>query len=78
MAGPSLAGVLGRSVAGDPVIDESPALRAGRERGLVWEEARLDAFLAEPDAMDPGTWMSQRVDGAEERRVWIEVLRAAR
>lgn len=56
-AGPNLSGVIGRKVAGDPRFDYSPALRAAREAGLVWDRARLERFLADPEAMFPGLWM---------------------
>jgi cytochrome c len=55
--GPRLAGVIGRPVAGDPAFDYSPALRAARGSGDLWTRDRLDAFLADPEAMYPGQWM---------------------
>jgi cytochrome c len=55
--GPGLAGVVGRRVAGDPEFDYSPVLQAAREAGEVWDAARLDRFLADPEAMFPGLWM---------------------
>lgn len=56
--GPNLAGLGGRPVAGDPAYDYSPALRAGRAAGDRWDAARLARFLADPDEMYPGLWMS--------------------
>jgi cytochrome c len=57
MAGPNLAGLAGRPVAGDAAFGYSPVLtRAGRA-GQVWDAGRLDAFLADPEAMYPGLWM---------------------
>jgi cytochrome c len=55
--GPQLAGIMGRKVAGDPVFDYSPALRAARDKGDVWSKERLDAFLSDTEAMYPGGWM---------------------
>ena len=55
--GPRLVGVIGRPVAGDPAFDYSPALRAARSKGDLWTRERLDAFLADTEAMYPGTWM---------------------
>lgn len=58
MAGPNLAGLGGRLVGADPGFDYSPALKAAREAGLRWDKDRLTAFLGDPEAMFPGTWMS--------------------
>jgi cytochrome c len=56
-AGPNLAGVVGRPVAGDAAYDYSPALREARAAGTVWTEAALVRFLKDPEAMFPGLWM---------------------
>jgi len=58
MAGPTLSGLIGRAVGGDPGFEYSPVLRAANASGLVWTGRRLDAFLADPEAMFPGMWMS--------------------
>ncbi len=74
-AGPNLSGVIGRKVAGDPRFDYSPALRAGREAGLVWDRARLERFLADPEAMFPGLWMGGRgLAEAAERAALVEFI----
>ncbi len=59
MAGPNLAGLIGRKVAGDPNFDYSPVLRSARDEGRVWTREALDTFVADPEAMFPGTWMSR-------------------
>ena len=56
-AGPNLAGVIGRRIAGDAAFDYSPALLAAREAGQVWDAGLLQRFLADPEAMFPGLWM---------------------
>jgi cytochrome c len=56
-AGPQLAGLMGRAVAGDPTFDYSPVMRAAREKGEVWTKEKLDLFLADPQALYSGTWM---------------------
>ncbi len=67
MAGPHLARLRGRIVAATD-YDYSPALAAARAAGLVWDRARLEAFLADPPAMFPGLWMStQDIRDAAER-----------
>ena len=59
MAGPNLAGLIGRKVAGDPAFDYSPVLRSARGQGRVWNAGTLEAFIADPETMFPGTWMSR-------------------
>ncbi|MBY0337742.1 MAG: hypothetical protein K2X11_14085, partial [Acetobacteraceae bacterium] len=56
-AGPGLAGLAGRRVAGDPGFDYSPVLREAGARGERWDRARLERFLADPEEMYPGLWM---------------------
>lgn len=58
MPGPSLSGLIGRVVGGDPSFGYSPVLRAAKISGLVWTPGRLEAFLADPEGMFPGMWMS--------------------
>lgn len=58
MAGPDLAGLAGRVLGGAAGFDYSPVLRRARAAGAVWDEARLLAFLEDPEAMFPGMWMS--------------------
>lgn len=75
LPGPNLAGLLSRKVGGDPAFDYSPALRAARDQGLVWDEARLEAFLADPADMFPGIWMATRgIDDAADRRALVRFL----
>lgn len=52
--GPELNGILGRRAGGLPDYAYSPALRAADFR---WDEARLAAFLRDPDAVVPGNAM---------------------
>ncbi len=54
LPGPLLRGVVGRRAASLPGFDYSPALR---DSGLVWDSATLDRFLADPEALVPGTTM---------------------
>lgn len=58
MAGPHLAGLNGRLLGVAAGFDYSPAFRAAQARGLVWNRERLIAYLADPDAVVPGGWMS--------------------
>ena len=49
-----LGGIAGRPVASAPGVDYSPALKS---LGGIWTAARIDAFIAAPDAVAPGTAM---------------------
>jgi cytochrome c2 len=51
---PSLRGILARRLASDPDFDYSPAMLA---TGGIWTRERLNAFLANPAALIPGTSM---------------------
>lgn len=55
LIGPSLFGVYGAPSARQPDYDYSPAMRRA---GLIWDEATLDAYLREPQAVVPGSRMS--------------------
>lgn len=60
MAGPDLAELKGRRIAGAIDFDYSPAMKRGYDSGAVWDEKRLMEFLADSDEMFPGLWMSAR------------------
>ena len=73
--GPPLAGVVGRqagSVAGYPY---SASLRAA---GFAWDEARLDRWLADPQAEVPGAQMPLHVPEPAARRDLIAYLKTLR
>ena len=75
LPGPNLASLIGRKVGDDPAFDYSPVLRKARDDGLVWDQARLDAFLADPAEMFPGLWMAIRgVEEAADRRALVRFL----
>ena len=52
--GPSLAGIFGRTAGSQEQFRYSPAMRRSR---LTWDDATLDRFLAEPQALVPGNRM---------------------
>lgn len=61
--GAPLFGVFGRRVGGFEGLDEfeySPAFAALEEAEIEWNEARLNAFLADPEGTVPGTAMNIR------------------
>jgi cytochrome c len=74
MAGPSLAGVVGRKVATVPGAIYSPAMRAHRG---VWTAEALDTYLVDPQAVVPGTSMTLALPDAAERKTIIAYLEAA-
>ncbi len=60
---PHLAGVIGRRAGTLPDFDYSPAMRAAGAGGLVWTRETLRAFLADPQAVVPGTQMQRPPPG---------------
>lgn len=61
---PSLADVVGRAAGSRPDFAYSPAMRAAGKDGLVWTRDVLKAFLANPQALVPGTAMQRLPPGA--------------
>ncbi|HEV2817425.1 MAG TPA: hypothetical protein VGW40_09435 [Allosphingosinicella sp.] len=56
-AGPTLHAIVGRPVAGLEGFNYSPALRRFARRHPRWTRTLLDRFLADPEALVPGTEM---------------------
>ena len=52
--GPNLFGVVGRKAASKPDFSYSPALKSSR---IVWTPQKLDAWIANPAKLVPGTRM---------------------
>jgi cytochrome c len=75
LPGPNLHDLIGRKVGGDPAFDYSPVLRKANADGLRWDAERLDRYLADPEAMFPGLWMSfGGVQDAAERAALVRFL----
>lgn len=53
-------------------------MRAAGRSGLVWDEATLDRYLADPEAVVPGTTMPYQGGTTEERAAVIAWLRQTR
>jgi cytochrome c len=70
--GPRLAGVFGRKAGSVPGFTYSAGLKS---LGLTWNDATLEKWLTDPDAMVPDNNMSFRVVKAEERRDLIAYLK---
>ena len=72
--GPSLAKVVGRKAGTAAGFAYSPALKA---YGKVWDARLLDAFLAAPTKVLPGTRMVMAVADPKDRADLIAYLRTA-
>ena len=70
--GPRLRGVFGRNSGSVPGFDYSPALQNAH---IVWNEATLEKWLADPDALVPGNAMDFHVAKPQERRDLIRFLK---
>jgi cytochrome c len=76
LQGPSLRDVLGRRAGTVPGFEYSAAMiDAGANHRLVWTRKTLDAFLADPQRLVPGTSMSMPpLRGPADRRDVIDYL----
>lgn len=75
LQGPSLHGILGRPAAAIAGFDYSDNMRKRAADGLVWDAATLDAFIADPESVVPGTLMSMPpLRDAQERADLIAYL----
>jgi cytochrome c len=61
---PNLAGVASSRAGSRTDFDYSPAMRGAGAKGLVWTRETLKAFLANPQAVVPGTAMQRLPPGA--------------
>jgi cytochrome c2 len=78
LPGPSLRCVVGRRAGSLPGFEFSPAMAEAGGRGLTWTPTTLDAFLADPVAVVPGTTMAMPgLADAGERRDLIDYLERA-
>lgn len=57
--GPNLYGVIGRQVAGLADFKYGPSIAAVGAKGVVWDEAMLAAYVA-----DPGKWLKEQTGDA--------------
>jgi cytochrome c len=74
LSGPTLYAVVGRRIASEP-FDYSPSLTLFAEANPVWTVALLDRYVADPEALVPGTSMAFHGGGdAAERQALIDYL----
>jgi cytochrome c len=80
LPGPSLSGMMGRAIGALPGFDYSPAMLAAGRAGLKWDEARLFAYLADPQAVVPGSFMARPplADDAERADIVAYLANVAR
>jgi cytochrome c len=71
--GPRLRGVYRRKAAGVPGFGYSEALK---KADIRWDDASLDRWLSDPDAMVPDTDMAFRLADGEERKAVIAYLKS--
>ena len=72
-AGPAHAGVFGRKVGSVPNFAYSPALKASK---LLWTEANLNQWLADPEKLIPGQKMWMKVEESTERQDLVAYLKS--
>lgn len=70
--GPNLHGVIGRPVAAVEGFAYSEGLR--KLAGRKWDAALLDRWLADPQAVAPGTVMLYRQDDPEKRALLVRFV----
>lgn len=73
--GPRHAGVFGRRAGSVKGFDYSPALERS---GIVWDEATLERWLADPEALVPGQRMGYRLGDAALRADIVAYLATLR
>jgi len=76
LEGPPLGGIVGARVAASPGVDYSPAMRRFAAQNPEWTAELLDRFVADPEAVVPGTTMAfAGVRDPAERAALIHYLR---
>ena len=77
VSGPTLHRVIGRKVAAEPRFRYSPAMRSFAAANPFWSKELLDRFIADPEAVVPGTTMSfVGIRDPEERAALLAYLGA--
>lgn len=78
LQGPNLAGVVGRRAGTLPRFEYSESMIAAGRGGLVWTDETLDAYVADPQAVVPGTAMGPvRLSNPADRADLIAYLKNA-
>ena len=78
LEGPALHRIVGRRVAAERGFAYSPALRRFARRHPRWTPKLLDRYVADPEALVPGTSMNfHGINDPAERRALIKYLERA-
>jgi cytochrome c2 len=76
LVGPQLNDLFGRVAGSLEDYEYSEAMIEAGQGNLVWEDDTIDQFIADPEAMIPGTLMvAPPIEDAEERAAIIAYLR---
>jgi cytochrome c len=73
--GPRLAGVFGRRAGSVVGYAYSAGLKKAGTNGLVWDDASLEKWISDPDALVPDNNMEFRVPNTQERLDLIAYLK---
>lgn len=78
LEGPGLGGIVGAPVADKAGFEYSPAMERFAKTNPVWTRALLDRFIADPEALVPGTSMAfAGIRDPAERAALIAYLRTS-
>jgi cytochrome c len=69
--GPSLYGVIGRKAGTEPGFAYSESVK---DSGVVWDEATLDKWIANPGAVIPGNNMAALFEGISDASVRAKII----
>jgi cytochrome c len=69
--GPTLYGVVGRKAGAEPGCGYTQSLK---DSGVTWDEATLDKWIADPDAVIPGNGMSPPYGGVADPAIRQRII----
>lgn len=72
--GPNLWKVVGRKAGTQKGFNYSPGFKAG-SAGIIWDEANIDRWITNPQAMIPGVVMMYKQADPDKRKIIIEYLK---
>lgn len=78
LVGPNLYGIWGQRAGTSPGFAYSDAMTKARDRGLIWNDATISAYIEQPDVFMPGTSMiisSGPVSDAKKRAATVAILK---
>jgi cytochrome c2 len=79
LPGPVLNGIVGHAIAAQPSFRYSDALRRFAAGNPVWTRVLLDAYIADPERLVPGTDMAMPgINDSSLRRAILDYLAAPR